>query len=639
MSPASRSRRLAWHYWISALRLIAGAVALPACALVLTADLSFGPLVFVPWLLVMITDLLLLTVDLWRTSIFSTSFFAQLVFPSLATIGFVTFSVLLIRIPQTSWKPTLLVVVPHILGALYSIGLCISLSLAFRNARTRELDVRWTVNGKDLIMGTIDISLRTSLLGARRPTNLCAHVFPTRKGIARFIAALGAYGVKVVLRRVSPVESKKYALVRNLFALCAVGAIVFRAVTLLAQAQSEVFETKTRIEDCEQDWRDRLLMKDMKILVRYYGDRNKQRLATAHQNFSLTINVMNARGLFVNCLWNSYSTQLATTNSDTDWFSVASCFQENDPTQADLLVQEVVYNLTLTFRNTSSFPLLRAPQMWFTYAPSGSNPNRNTPSLIPWLVPSWQLVPGLHLEAEAAMAKRNFITSTFFRDVIGGAKPVYETVPMFPITTTRFASINNSSVVTGAIRPAPQPVFSPSSARKEIQGLLTSPTPMPITCEVVEDYRSSTALDALGSVGGLFAILQGLHLLLFGRPLFWGIAGAKLISPFGLLGGLSSKSFRKRLQDHYRVPPSTSEPRDDDTIRITSFLKDFVIDFGPADAEETGPCRPTDCTTNHVGNGKDTEPGDRIELLPALSFQPLHTSDKRPDTQGRASID
>jgi hypothetical protein len=48
---------------------------------------------------------------------------------------------------------------------------------------------------------------------------------------------------------------------------------------------------------------------------------------------------------------------------------------------------------------------------------------------------------------------------------------------------------------------------------------------MPTTCEVVEDYRSSTAFDALGSIGGLLAILQGLHLLLFGRPLFWGITG------------------------------------------------------------------------------------------------------------------
>lgn len=73
-------------------------------------------------------------------------------------------------------------------------------------------------------------------------------------------------------------------------------------------------------------------------------------------------------------------------------------------------------------------------------------------------------------------------------------------------------------------------MFTSSTGRKMIQELKVSSTPMPITCEVVEDYRSSTALDALGSIGGLLAILQGLHLLLFGRPLFWGIAGRLVIN-------------------------------------------------------------------------------------------------------------
>ena len=49
---------------------------------------------------------------------------------------------------------------------------------------------------------------------------------------------------------------------------------------------------------------------------------------------------------------------------------------------------------------------------------------------------------------------------------------------------------------------------------------------MGIMCDFIEDYRSSTIFDALGSVGGLLAILQGVHILLFGRPIFWGITGA-----------------------------------------------------------------------------------------------------------------
>ncbi|KAG9120607.1 hypothetical protein FRC07_003840, partial [Ceratobasidium sp. 392] len=139
-------------------------------------------------------------------------------------------------------------------------------------------------------------------------------------------------------------------------------------------------------------------------------------------------------------------------------------------------------------------------------------------------------------------------------------------------------------------------------------------TPMPITCEVVEDYRSSTAFDALGSIGGLFAILQGVHLLLFGRPLFWGIAGR-----------CSSQGFRQRLREHYQVSPAepAGESRHEDTLRITSFLKDFVIDFGPADFEETDRRRSMDCTASSVEKDEDTELGSQVQLLPAFAFQSI----------------
>lgn len=44
-------------------------------------------------------------------------------------------------------------------------------------------------------------------------------------------------------------------------------------------------------------------------------------------------------------------------------------------------------------------------------------------------------------------------------------------------------------------------------------------------CQAVEDYRLSSPLDILGSIGGLLALLQGIHIFLFGRPLFWGLFG------------------------------------------------------------------------------------------------------------------
>lgn len=49
--------------------------------------------------------------------------------------------------------------------------------------------------------------------------------------------------------------------------------------------------------------------------------------------------------------------------------------------------------------------------------------------------------------------------------------------------------------------------------------------PPQFLCQVVEDYRAGSPLDVLGSIGGLLALLQGIHIFLFGRPLFWGLFG------------------------------------------------------------------------------------------------------------------
>jgi len=51
------------------------------------------------------------------------------------------------------------------------------------------------------------------------------------------------------------------------------------------------------------------------------------------------------------------------------------------------------------------------------------------------------------------------------------------------------------------------------------------------TIRAIEDYYQHNFLDVLSSVGGLLAVLQGLHVLCFGRPLFWGMFGAKFLNP------------------------------------------------------------------------------------------------------------
>lgn len=62
-----------------------------------------------------------------------------------------------------------------------------------------------------------------------------------------------------------------------------------------------------------------------------------------------------------------------------------------------------------------------------------------------------------------------------------------------------------------------------------------------------------------------------------------------MITPFGLLGKFTTKGFKSRLHKQYRrpVPTSSQYPGDvAETMRLEAFLRDFVIEFGPADTEQ-----------------------------------------------------
>ncbi|KAG8763606.1 hypothetical protein FRC11_000544 [Ceratobasidium sp. 423] len=106
-------------------------------------------------------------------------------------------------------------------------------------------------------------------------------------------------------------------------------------------------------------------------------------------------------------------------------------------------------------------------------------------------------------------------------------------------------------------------------------------------CTYIDDYREGTVLDALGSIGGLFALLQAAHVLLFGKPMLWGLTGAKLITPFGLIGMCTSKGFKRRLRQHYYG----QDTQGSETFKVGAFLRDYVLELGPADFDPGQPAR------------------------------------------------
>lgn len=155
-----------------------------------------------------------LTIDLWRISAFSASLFAQLLFPSISAIALSEWQGKnTIRTTdenshdspscgsddkEPSWRDLMGLHPcrpPQFCAALFSIGLCISLALAFRDARAQDPSVSWMVNSKDLVAETINTSAHTTLFGKKRVVNLKPHIFPTRRTFIDLGGAIGAYGI------------------------------------------------------------------------------------------------------------------------------------------------------------------------------------------------------------------------------------------------------------------------------------------------------------------------------------------------------------------------------------------------------------------------------------------------------------
>ncbi|KAF8709194.1 hypothetical protein RHS03_02564, partial [Rhizoctonia solani] len=207
---------------------------------------------------------------------------------------------------------------------------------------------------------------------------------------------------------------------------------------------------------------------------------------------------------------------------------------------------------------------------------------------------------GWHIVSKTYRAAKKFITSPPLLDAILGMDPNYETVPYFETEILRRelmrSNLTDSNpdvtvIATGMIY---NPEFLKYSEQIPFDIFsLSQPEPYDL-CKFTEEYRATSSFDLLASIGGLLALLQGIHVLVFGRPLFWGMFGAKLITPFGLAGKLATQAFRERLQQQYhrRAEPQdstkttqelgTEESGSRVEIDMTRFLLDYVIDMGPA---------------------------------------------------------
>ncbi|KAG8711669.1 hypothetical protein FRC09_020481 [Ceratobasidium sp. 395] len=370
-----------------------------------------------------------------------------------------------------------------------------------------------------------------------------------------------------MLRRVSPVESKRYAFFQNFCAFLFMVAIIVRAVMAIAQAQNQI-ETRSGAGSCDNF----LFLRNLRVLVRHQrtdaGGANPQ----TGQGYDVGVQVATRR------------------------------------TGQYIFFSEATYTITIRSTNGTSLDAVQLPSIWFanfadTYRDTSvSNRQDFMSSVAPWLIPPWEMIGGMHVQGTVSIVERRFITFSVFRDIVPSLKPTYRSASLFTITTTNTAPSPDNFTSSASLRSSQVSTLSYLNSPSGFMASKLKSSSMPPVCAFIEDYRSSTIFDAIGSIGGLLAVLQGAHILLFGRPLFWGLTGkspitlrywgtdmkvgAKLITPFGLFGGCHSRGFQRRLRDRYHRQPTAGQAGDAaEAIRIHAFLRDFVIDFGPADVE------------------------------------------------------
>ncbi|QRV92305.1 monovalent cation/proton antiporter-2 (CPA2) family protein [Ceratobasidium sp. AG-Ba] len=375
--------------------------------------------------------------------------------------------------------------------------------------------------------------------------------------------------LRLLFRRVSPAETKSYALARNSFAILAMLAIIFRASTAIISANTG-FETRVYSGSCPGPLSN-INVNDIQVAIQVPGP--------DIQSFGLGINVtMSSLVEQSACIAEVLPAMASTVYSGHSfavegsvWFAVYTCTYTGNLSVWQVKPSQTSYDIKIWSLNGTALRSDSMPYIWLiNRADSFIQPSSSIPIL---------------KSAQAGLVRRRFIRSSIWRDTIANLEPLYDEVTIFPMTNTYNVlptTSNNATIATGKITPTLRPVYSSfrGSSFDELDWYNVGLD----MCDYVQDYRTSTFFGIIGSVGGLFAILQAWHMLLFGRPMLWGLLGAKLITPFGMLGACSSRSFRRRLREQYYHTPDCT--KSEDNMRVGAFLRDFVIDFGPAGADD-----------------------------------------------------
>ncbi|CAE6490284.1 unnamed protein product [Rhizoctonia solani] len=464
-------------------------------------------------------------------------------------------------------------------------------------------------NTKDALALPLSRPKTLSVLGNPRATIIPIYFPQPVVKSARVVKKVLAH---LLFNRVRSVETRIYTLIQNLFALVSMVVLIFQTVAALQQAQNEV-QTRVISADCGLASSSH----NISILVdRPYWE------ISSEEEINVAISAVTPSGGGFNCTvgWSrKFMNGFYPAAYQNRMLELFNCTGVLILDINDWEAQYYSSSTKLVYRvqvRPGVKPGItedgQMPHVWLLnteeipdadHDPSWSDVSRVRAYQAPL-----NLLCGSHIVTETNLVTRRFIRSSVLKEILFSAKSDYRRLSLYPISLLSTMALNSTdtSISRATIRPTLAPGLRYHRTQANVQDSSIFPSD---TCDFVDDYRVGTVFNALGSIGGLFALLQAIHLLLFGRPLLWSITGAKTITPFGLLGGFSSRGFRQRLRAEYHEPGEDGA----DIVRIVPFLRDFVLDFGPADFNmEHRPSRKPSISSLTLG--RDSEDLDETQM-------------------------
>ncbi|ELU36322.1 hypothetical protein AG1IA_09648 [Rhizoctonia solani AG-1 IA] len=339
----------------------------------------------------------------------------------------------------------------------------------------------WKVNAKDTLQGTI--SPLTSLYPLSvigRPRNVPI-IGPCV--VSSSIHAMRSILTPLFFRRVSPAETLIYVFSRNLFAVIAIVITVFRAVTALQKAQNQM-GTRIKSRTCHLE-----KLRPIHMLVEYSTGYLPLPQIIVKTLSMGTHGMEKPQSRHFDCKRTESEHQVSQRINRTLESYFCSNLIAINVNAADSALDVHVSGLSpVDYRG--ELPVDCTPRMWLSTeeGASGNLTFRHPPRS--YLSP-WELCRGSHIEVEAKLVTRKLITSLIWRDIILSSDPPVDLlVKQVQVYLCLFSRAFHTTHHTQQ--------QAPYDSLEDDANI----------CDYIEDYRSGSVLDVVGSVDHCYGVSQ-----------------------------------------------------------------------------------------------------------------------------------